>query len=31
MSRFERWSRAKRGLPVDDGSALEEDASPGEP
>ncbi|XKF15719.1 DUF3306 domain-containing protein [Halomonas sp. BLK-85] len=31
MSRFERWSRAKRGLPVDDGSALEADASPGEP
>ena len=31
MSRFERWSRAKRGLPVDDASTLEEDASPGEP
>ncbi|XGA80349.1 DUF3306 domain-containing protein [Halomonas sp. CH40] len=31
MSRFERWSRAKRGLPVDDASALEEDSSPGEP
>ncbi|NOG32422.1 hypothetical protein HLB35_12860 [Halomonas sp. TBZ9] len=24
MSRFERWSRAKRGLPVDDSSAPEE-------
>jgi len=31
MSRFERWSRAKRGLPVDDASALEEESSLTEP
>lgn len=27
MSRFERWSRAKRGLPVDDASAQEDAAT----